>query len=121
MDKESGFLFWYNLKDGNSIWMNAEDQEAYKAAKITAPSEKTQREASSKSKAAIQQAIALNSVNNKCMYEDDDHQEKLAKLRASEAKANDLLRDSLGTKQDMQKKALAERLAKRKKNAGLAF
>lgn len=31
VDRESGYLFWYNLRDGNSAWMTDEDQVAYKA------------------------------------------------------------------------------------------
>ena len=31
VDRESGYLFWYNLRDGSSAWMTDEDQVAYKA------------------------------------------------------------------------------------------
>lgn len=33
VDKESGNLFWYNLRDQNSCWMAEEDQVAYRAGK----------------------------------------------------------------------------------------
>ena len=31
VDRESGYLFWYNLRDDSSQWMSEEDQIAYKA------------------------------------------------------------------------------------------
>jgi len=99
--------------------MNAEDQEAYRAQKISAPSQKTQSEAAN-SKTAAQQAIAIGALNKSSMYEDEDHQDKVAKLRESEAKANEVLRDSLGVKQDNQRKALQERLAAKKKKVAPA-
>lgn len=37
VDRDSQMLFWYNIRDQSSAWMTEEDQEAYKARKIEAP------------------------------------------------------------------------------------
>lgn len=103
VDKESGYLFWFNLKDGNSMWMSYEDQEAYKAQQISAPT----------AVVSDQKTVAMDSLTSKSMYE-DIHQDKLAKLRESEAKAQTILQESLGNKQDNQKRALQERLKKKR-------
>lgn len=113
MDVESGYLFWYNLKDGNSIWMTEEDQLAYRAHEITTPSSKN----GNLSKSAARTANSVDALNKTSIFEGDSHKEKLEQLRESEAKANEILLDSLGMKQDLQKKALQERLAKRKNKA----
>ena len=118
VDAESGYLFWYNLKDGNSIWMTAEDQEAYQAKAISAPLTKTISE-SAVSEAAAQKAVSLNALDKTSIYEEEVHQDELAKLRESEAKANEVLKTALGVKQDNQRKALQERLAKKKKKGAV--
>ena len=103
VDKESEYLFWYNLKDGNSIWMNSDDQEAYRAQQISAPSNVT----------VSQNQNALNSLSTKSIYQDQS-KEQVERLRESHEKAQTLLSESLGSKQDTQKKALQERLKKKR-------
>lgn len=94
------------------MWMSYEDQEAYKAHVITAPTvvETTQQE------------VAINALTTKSIYQyqidyndnEKNNQDKLAKLRESEQKAQYLLQQSLGSQQDNKKKALQERLRKKK-------
>lgn len=38
VDQESGYLYWYNIRDQSSQWMSEEDQEAYRARAAEAPS-----------------------------------------------------------------------------------
>ena len=94
--------------------MTDEDQLAYRANEITSPSSK----GGNTSDSATRAATSMQALNKTSIFEEDMHQDKLEKLRESEAKANEVLTDSLGLKQDNQKKALQERLAKRKKANG---
>lgn len=112
LDNESGFLFWYNLKDGNSVWMSEEDQEAYQAQTITAPTAETVSTTTNRTTKSLQ------SLNAKSIFQEEDSHDKMAAMRASEQKAKSILNESLGSQHDTQKHKLQERLRKKKLGAG---